>query len=52
MLNYHWEQQIGSLEKGKFADIIAVAGNPLMDVSEMQRVRFVMKGGLVFRNER
>jgi imidazolonepropionase-like amidohydrolase len=52
MLNYHWEQQIGSIEKGKFADIIAVAGNPLMDVTEMQRVRFVMKGGLVFRNER
>ncbi len=52
MLNYHWEQQIGSIEKGKFADIIAVAGNPLVDVTEMQRVRFVMKGGLVFRNER
>jgi imidazolonepropionase-like amidohydrolase len=52
MLNYHWEQQIGTIEKGKFADIIAVAGNPLMDVTEMQRVRFVMKGGLVFRNER
>jgi imidazolonepropionase-like amidohydrolase len=52
MLNYHWEQQIGSIERGKFADIIAVAGNPLMDVTEMQRVRFVMKGGLVFRNER
>jgi imidazolonepropionase-like amidohydrolase len=51
MLNYHWEQQIGSVEKGKFADIIAVAGNPLMDVSEMQRVRFVMKGGLVVRND-
>jgi imidazolonepropionase-like amidohydrolase len=51
MLNYHWEQQVGSIEKGKFADIIAVPGNPLVDVSEMQRVRFVMKGGLVFRNE-
>ena len=51
MLNYHWEQQIGTIEKGKFADIIAVAGNPLMDVAEMQRVRFVMKGGLVVRNE-
>ena len=51
MLNYHWEQQIGSIEKGKFADIIAVAGNPLADVTEMQRVRFVMKGGLVVRNE-
>jgi imidazolonepropionase-like amidohydrolase len=52
MLNYHWEQQIGSIEKGKFADIVAVAGNPLVDVSEMQRVRFVMKGGLVVRNDR
>ena len=51
MLNYHWEQQIGTIEKGKFADIIAVTGNPLMDVAEMQRVRFVMKGGLVVRNE-
>jgi len=49
MLNYHWEQHVGSIEKGKFADIIAVTGNPLMDVSEMQRVRFVMKGGLVVR---
>src|SRR5262245_41994507 len=52
MLNYHWEQHIGSIEKGKFADIIAVAGNPLMDVNEMQRVRFVMKAGLVVRNDR
>jgi imidazolonepropionase-like amidohydrolase len=52
MLNYHWEQYVGSIEKGKFADIIAVAGNPLMDVSEMQRVRFVMKGGFVVRNDR
>ena len=51
MLNYHWEQQVGSIEKGKFADIIAVAGNPLADVTEMQRIRFVMKGGLIFRNE-
>jgi len=52
MLNYHWEQQIGSIEKGKFADLIAVAGNPLADVTEMQRVRFVMKGGLVVRRDR
>jgi imidazolonepropionase-like amidohydrolase len=52
MLNYHWEQHVGSIEKGKFADIIAVAGNPLVDVTEMQRVRFVMKGGLVVRSDR
>jgi imidazolonepropionase-like amidohydrolase len=51
MLNYGWESQIGSIEKGRFADIIAVAGNPLEDVGEMERVRFVMKGGLVVRNE-
>jgi imidazolonepropionase-like amidohydrolase len=51
MLNYNWETQIGSLEKGKYADIIAVSGNPLMDISEMQRVRFVMKGGYVVKNE-
>jgi imidazolonepropionase-like amidohydrolase len=52
MLNYHWEQQIGTIEKGKFADIIAVPGNPLADVTQMQHVRFVMKGGLVVRNDR
>src|SRR5689334_8972842 len=51
MLNYGWERDIGSIEKGKFADIIAVAGNPLDDVDEMQRVKFVMKGGLVVRND-
>jgi imidazolonepropionase-like amidohydrolase len=51
MLNYGWESQIGTIEKGKYADIIAVAGNPLDDVTEMERVRFVMKGGLVVRNE-
>ncbi len=50
MLNYDWEKHIGSIEKGKFADIIAVAGNPLTDLSEMERVRFVMKGGAVVRN--
>ena len=50
MLNYGWENQIGTIEKGKFADIIAVTGNPLMDVTEMERVQFVMKGGMVVRN--
>jgi imidazolonepropionase-like amidohydrolase len=50
VLNYGWENQIASIEKGKFADIIAVAGNPLNDVAEMERVRFVMKGGMVVKN--
>ena len=51
MLNYGWERDIGSIEKGKLADIIAVAGNPLEDVAEMEKVKFVMKGGLVVRND-
>ena len=50
-LNYNWGSQIGSLEKGKFADVIAVSGNPLTDITEMERVKFVMKGGEVFRND-
>jgi imidazolonepropionase-like amidohydrolase len=51
MLNYDWDTQIGSIDRGKFADIIAVSGNPLADVSEMERVKFVMKGGVVIRND-
>ncbi len=51
MLNYGIEKDIGTVEKGKFADIIAVSGNPLTDVTEMERVRFVMKGGTVIRND-
>ena len=51
MLNYGWSSQVGSLEKGKFADVIAVSGNPLADISEMERVKFVMKGGVVVRDD-
>jgi imidazolonepropionase-like amidohydrolase len=51
MLNYDWEKHIGTIEKGKFADIIAVPGNPLADLGVMSQVRFVMKGGMVMRNE-
>jgi imidazolonepropionase-like amidohydrolase len=51
MLNYDWEKEIGSIEKGKFADVIAVSGNPITDVTEMERVRFVMKGGVIVRDE-
>ncbi len=46
-----WQDQIGSIAKGKFADLIAVAGNPLGDITELQRVKFVMKGGKVIRND-
>jgi imidazolonepropionase-like amidohydrolase len=46
-----WKNQVGSLDKGKYADLIAVSGDPLADITELQRVRFVMKGGRVIRNE-
>ena len=46
-----WQDRIGTLEKGKFADLVAVSGDPLRDISEVDRVKFVMKGGQVVRNE-
>jgi imidazolonepropionase-like amidohydrolase len=44
-----WEGQIGKLLPGYFADVIAVPGNPLRDISVLQKVAFVMKGGVVYR---
>jgi imidazolonepropionase-like amidohydrolase len=46
-----WQDRVGSIEKGKFADIIAVGGDPLKDITELERVSFVMKGGQVIRND-
>jgi len=46
-----WQDRIGSIEKGKFADIIAVSGDPLKDITELERVKFVMKGGQVVRDD-
>jgi imidazolonepropionase-like amidohydrolase len=46
-----WSEKIGSLEAGKYADLIAVSGDPLLDITELQRVKFVMKGGAVVKDE-
>ena len=46
------EKEIGTLEVGKFADIIAVKGDPLKDISELQRVKFVMINGKVIKSEK
>ena len=47
----HWQDKVGSIEKGKFADLIATNGDPLQDITEMQRVKFVMKGGAVIKDD-
>lgn len=46
-----WQNEIGSIEKGKYADLIAVSGDPLADITELQRVKFVMKGGKIITDE-
>lgn len=46
-----WQNLVGTIEPGKYADLIAVEGDPLNDISELQRVKFVMKGGVVIKNE-
>jgi len=46
-----WQDRIGSIDPAKYADLIAVDGDPLGDITELQRVRFVMKGGKVVKNE-
>jgi imidazolonepropionase-like amidohydrolase len=46
-----WTNKVGSLEPGKWADVIAVSGDPLKDVRILQHVHFVMKAGVVYKNE-
>jgi imidazolonepropionase-like amidohydrolase len=46
-----WQDKVGAIEPGKFADLIAVSGDPAADVTELERVRFVMKNGEVVRND-
>ena len=44
-----WDGQIGALEAGYLADIVAVSGDPLQDISAVENVTFVMKGGVVYK---
>jgi imidazolonepropionase-like amidohydrolase len=46
-----WQDKIGAIEPGKFADLVAVTGDPVTDITELERVRFVMKDGQVVRND-
>src|SRR6195256_1996858 len=46
-----WRDKVGTVEPGKWADIVAVSGDPLKDISELSRVKFVMKGGVVYKSE-
>ena len=47
----HWQDRIGTVEVGKLADLVGVPGNPLSDITATERVGFVMKGGVVYREE-
>ncbi len=47
----HWSKEVGAVDPDKYADIIAVQGNPLDDVTQLEHVRFVMKGGVVYKND-
>jgi imidazolonepropionase-like amidohydrolase len=47
-----WGDRVGTLQPGRYADLIAVARDPLADISELERVQFVMKGGVVYKSAR
>jgi imidazolonepropionase-like amidohydrolase len=47
-----WSDRVGRVAPGFYADMIAVASDPLMDISELERVRWVMKGGIVYKDDR
>ena len=46
-----WDDRVGSIERGKLADLIAVPGDPLRNITLLEKVGFVMKGGVVYRDE-
>jgi imidazolonepropionase-like amidohydrolase len=44
-----WSDRVGSIEPGKRADIVAVTGNPLDNIAELESIQFVMKDGVVYK---
>jgi imidazolonepropionase-like amidohydrolase len=46
-----WSDRVGTLQPGRYADLIAVAGDPLVDITELERVQFVMQGGRVYKSK-
>jgi imidazolonepropionase-like amidohydrolase len=46
-----WSDKVGTVEAGKWADLVAVSGDPLKDITEVERVKFVMKAGVVYKND-
>jgi len=46
-----WQDKIGAIEPGKFADLVVVTGDPVTDITELEHVRFVMKNGEVIKND-
>ncbi len=48
---FHLEDKVGRIKPGLWADLVAVEGNPLQDINSTRQVQFVMKGGIVYRNE-
>jgi len=48
---FGWQDNLGTIEPGKLADLIAVEENPLIDITELQRVKFVMLDGNILRDD-
>jgi imidazolonepropionase-like amidohydrolase len=46
-----WSEKTGTVEAGKWADMVGVSGDPLKDITELERVKFVMKDGVIYKNE-
>jgi imidazolonepropionase-like amidohydrolase len=46
-----WSDKVGTIEAGKWADLVAVSGDPLKDITELQKVKFVMKAGAVYKSD-